>query len=165
MENLKFIQPYSDEFLTWNSKTNKYELTMSFVREELEINFKDDGVLEKRLKRNSKIVYSYLKNNTYVGNITDMETLLNKTEQGREFLKEVLLEQFDADNDTGYNDLTKQPAINLATGQVMDRNELIRNQIAVSTEQLIDNNAQYFGFNICVMFRYPPYLQLELTRR
>ena len=165
MENLNFIQPYTDKFLTWNSKTNRYELTMSYVKEELEINFRDDGVLEKRLKRNSKIIYNYLKNNTYVGNIADMETLLNKTEQGRDFLKEVLLEQFEADNESGYNDLTKQPAINLATGQVIDRNELIRNQISVAAEQVIDNNAQYFGFNICVMFRYPPYLQLLLARR
>ena len=164
MKPLNFIQPYSDEVLEWNSKTKRYELTKEFVKQEFEINFRDDGILEKRLKLNSRKIYNYIKYFSYTGNSQIIDTLLSKTKEGREFLKDVLLEQFAADNDTGYNDLSKQPAVNLATGQVLDRNELIRNQICVDAQQIIERNADYFGFNICVMSRYSPDVYLYLTR-
>ena len=91
--------------------------------------------------------------------------MLNKTEQGRQVLKDVLLEQLEADNETAFNDLSSQPAINVGTGQEISRESLQANQISVDTEQIIDRNADYFGFNICVMTRFPPALQLYLTRR
>ena len=165
MENLKFIQPYTDEVLKWNDATKKYELTIQFAKSELDIHFADDGVLEKRIKKNSRKIYNYIKYRSHSGNSHFIDTLLNKTEQGRQFLKDVLLEQLEADNETAFNDLSSQPAINVGTGQEISRESLQANQISVDTEQIIDRNADYFGFNICVMTRFPPALQLYLTRR
>lgn len=166
MKNLTFKQPYSDEFLIWNSQTKKYELSLQFVKSELgDVHFADDGVLEKRIKKNSRKIYNYIKYHSYSGNSYFIDVLLNKTQEGREFIKEVLLEQMEADNETGYNDLSSQPAINISNGQEISRESLQANQISVDTEQLIERNADWFGFNICIMTRFPPALQLYLTRR
>lgn len=165
MKNLHFIQPRTDEVLKWDDKSKKYELTMEYVKSEFSINFADDGMLEKRLKKNTRKIYNYIKYHSYSGNSYFIDVLLSKTEEGREFIKDVLFEQFEADNETGYNDLSSQPAINLASGQTLDRDELRRNQISIDAEQIIDRSADYFGFNICLMSRFPPALQLYLTRR
>lgn len=165
MKNLNFTQPYTDEILQWNEKSKKYELTIQFVKSELDVHFADDSVLESRIRKNSRKIYNYIKYHSYSGNSYFIDVLLNKTKEGRDFLKEVLLEQLEADNETGFNDLSSQPAVNVANGQVIDRNELQRNQISVDTEQLIERNADWFGFNICIMTRFPPALQLYLTRR
>ena len=165
MENLQFTQPYTDEVLKWNDATKKYELTIQFVKNEMDVHFADDGVLEKRIKKNSRKIYNYIKYHSYSGNAHFIDVLLNKTKQGREFLKDVLLEQLEADNETAFNDLSSQPAINIGTGQEISRDSLQANQISVDTQQIIDRNADYFGFNICLMTRFPPALQLYLTRR
>ena len=165
MENLNFIQPHTDEVLQWNNETNRYELTLEFVKSELDVHFATDEILQKRIKKNSRKIYNYIKYHSYTGNSYFIDVLLNKTEQGRKFLTDVLLEQLEADNETAFNDLSSQPAINVGTGQTIDRDELQRNQISVDTEQIINRNADYFGFNICIMTRFPPALQLYLTRR
>ena len=165
MNKLNFIQPYTDETMIWNSKTNKYELSPAFVKSEMETHYADDNVLDKRIKKNSRKIYNYIKYHSYSGNSYFVDVLLNKTEEGRRFLKDILLEQMEADNETGFNDLSSQPAVNVANGNIIDRDELRRNQISVDTEQIIERNADYFGFNICLMSRFPPALQLYLTRR
>ena len=165
MENLTFTQPRTDEFLKWNDESQRYELTLQFVKNELEVHYADDAVLERRIKKNSRKIYNYIKYHSYSGNSYYIDVLLNKTEEGRKFLKDVLLEQLEADNETGFNDLSSQPAVNISSGQVIDRDELQRNQISVDTEQIIESSARYFGINICLMAPFPPALQLYLTRR
>ena len=131
----------------------------------METHYADDNVLDKRIKKNSRKIYNYIKYHSYSGNSYFVDVLLNKTEEGRRFLKDILLEQMEADNETGFNDLSSQPAVNVANGNIIDRDELRRNQISVDTEQIIERNTDYFGFNICLMSRFPPALQLYLTRR
>lgn len=165
MKKLNYIEPRTDSILKWNETTKRYELTLEFVKQEMDVNFADDGILEKRIKKNSRKIYNYIKYRSYSGNYQFLEKLLNHTEEGREFLRDVLLEQLEADNETGFNDLSSQPAINIGSGQEISRESLQANQISVDTEQIIDRNADYFGFNICVMTKFPPALQLFLMRR
>jgi hypothetical protein len=61
----------------------------------------------------------------------------------------------EADNETGYNDLSNAPAVNVANGQVLDRNQLIANQLCVDAEQIVDSSATYFGVPICFATCYP----------
>ena len=82
-------------------------------------------------------------------------SVLQNTEEGREFLFDILTTQLEADLETGYNDLSSSPAINLANGQVMDRNELYRNQICVDAEQIFDDSDRYFGFRIGYQCVFP----------
>lgn len=165
MENLHFIQPEDNEFLKWNSQTSQYELKLEFVKSEMDVHFADDNILLKRIKKNSRKIYNYIKYNSYSGNAHCIDVLLNETEEGRTFLKDVLLEQMEADNETAFNDLSNQPAVNVVSGQIIEREELRRNQISVDTEQLIETNSRYFGFNICVMYPFPPIITLSLEGR
>ena len=165
MKTLTYIEPQSTEFLKWNEETKRYELTIEFVKSQLDVHFANDGILEKRIQKNSRKIYNFIKHRSYTANHPFIEKLLNNTKEGQEFLKDVLLEQLEADNETAFNDLSSQPAVNVGTGQIIDRDELQRNQISVDTEQLIENNADYFGFNICIMTKFPPALILFLLRR
>lgn len=162
MKPLNIKKPYDDQFLKFNEATKRYELTIEFVKNEFDSNFRDDKVLQRRIEKNSRKIYNYIKYHSYSGNSELINKLLNETEEGRLFLKAVLYEQMDADIETGFNDLSSQPAINVANGQIIDRPELQKNQISVDAEQIIDRNADYFGFNICVMTRFPLMLQLYL---
>ena len=126
-----------------------YILTKEFVKNELEVHYKDDETLDKRIKANSRKIYNYIYSHSYSANRPLIEKLLNNTPEGYKFLKDVLLSQMEADLETGYNDLTKQPAINMANFNTIDRNLLFINQISPDTEQILDNSRAYFkGINI-----------------
>ena len=157
MKTLTKIKPYSDNSLTWNSETNQYELTIQYVKDNFEESYVDDGVLQKRIHKNSRKVYRAIKYRVYSRNRVLVEKLINGTEQGREFIKEMLSAQMEADVGTGYNDLSETPAINLANGQIIDRNELYRNQLCVDAEQVFDSSDDYFGFRIGYQAAFPPY--------
>lgn len=158
MKNFNIIQPYTDNFLKWNEATQRYELTLEFVKLAMDVNFANDSITERRIKQNTKVVYNFIKYRCYSGNSAYIDVLLNKTEEGRRFIKDVLLSQFEADNETAYNDLVKQPAIDVASGKEIDRDKLWANQVSVETEQIIDSSSSYFGFNIMISYPYPPIL-------
>lgn len=162
MKNLIFIEPTTDNVLKWNEDTQRYELTLQFVKSELDVNFANDGVTEKRIKKNSRKIYNFIKYRTHSANTPYIDILLNRTEEGRRFLKDVLLEQLEADNETAFNDLSSQPAIDIASGREISRDSLQENQISVDTEQIIDRSAEYFGFNIVLQCPYPPLVQQYL---
>lgn len=153
MKNLKVIKPESDNNLEWDGK--RYILKMSYFKDEFGSNFHDDGVLLKRLKQNSRKVYNFIRYRSYSQNWEVVEFMLNHTQEGKDFLLELLSTQMEADNETGYNDLSNAPAVNVANGQVLDRNQLIANQLCVDAEQIIDSSSTYFGVPICFATCYP----------
>lgn len=152
---LDLIKPYDDDKLVFNQETGRYELTFEFVKKTFEINFKDDDTLKKRITKNSRKIYNLILYRCYTANKPVVDMALNRTENGRKFLFDVLLEQFEADNETGFNDLSSTPAINYTNGSVIDRNLQYANQISVDAEQIIDRNAEYFGFNILYQGQLP----------
>ena len=153
--NITVIEPYDDDKLVWNTETDHYELSFEYIRSNYEVNFRDDKELKRRLTKNSRKIYNFIYARTHTANKAVATLLLNKTEQGRKFLFDVLIEEFEADNATGYNDLSQNPAINLSNGSVIDRNLLIQNQICVDAEQIIDRNREYFGINIMFQGQLP----------
>lgn len=140
-------KPYDDESLEFNEETGRYQLTLAYVKKENDITFRSDGVLRKRIKNNSKLVYHFLYLRSNSANYFALDFLLQRTEEGRKFLLDVLSEQMEADLETGYNDIGKQPAINFASGQIINRDEIQRNIVSVTTENLIYESHKYFGFN------------------
>ena len=70
----------------------------------------------------------------------------------------ILSSQMEADIDSGYNDLTKFSPINVATGQVVAREEFKRNQVSVETEQIFDNSDDYMGIRIGYLAAFPGWL-------
>ena len=144
--NLTFTQPYDDDKLKYVD--GKYQLTIEYVKDQLDIHFADDEVLAKRLKKNTRKVYKVIFARINSNNRNIVEYVLTYTKEGREWLFDLLFEQFEADNETGFNDLSGQPAINFQNGQTIDRNELYRNQLSVDAEQILENSMQYCGMNL-----------------
>lgn len=155
MKELKITKPYDDQVMKFDSTAGRYYLTLEFVKSELDTKACiDDGELERRIKKNSRKIYNYIFYHSYTANKPVVNFCINHTENGRKFLKDVLLEQLESDLQSGYNDLSNQSPINFANGSVIDRSELLRNQVTVDTEQIIERNADYFGFNLFVMSQY-----------
>lgn len=162
MKKLHGITPYNDNKLVWNENTEQYELAFEFCKEEYPNNFKDDDTLKSRIKKNSRIVYRFITSRVNQYNRDIVNAVLRKTEEGRKFIFELLSTQFESDVDSGYNDLSMSPAINLANGQIIPREEISRNTVSVATEQAWDNSQAYFGINLGYQAQFPYYYFLYL---
>ena len=159
--NLNVITPTSDNKLSWNEDLQRYELTIEYFKSLFGNNFHDDQTLLNRLKKNSRKVYNFIRYRGYAQNWKVTEFLINRTQEGRNFILAALTEQMEADAESGFNDLSSIPAVNAANGQVLDREQLYANQVSVDTEQIIENSSTYFG--VCIVSRtlYPwDYAQL-----
>ena len=138
----------NDDKLTFKEDEEMYVLTREFYLNNFDMNFKNDKVLERRLVKNSRKVYNYIYTRSNSANRPVIDFILHKTQEGRDFLLKVLREQMEADSESGFNDLSMTPGINVMNGQVIEREKLVENQISVDTEQLIKNSAKFLGINL-----------------
>jgi len=145
--------PYDTPDMTFDGK--RYVLTLEYAKRTFPPNFKDDETLVLRLQANSRKVYDFIHYRGHSKNRKIVDCLINRTEEGRAFIQEVLTAQMEADIKTGYNDLTSSPAINMSNGQIMDREELFRNAISVDTEQILEGSAGIFGVDILSRAPFP----------
>lgn len=161
MIKLTPVAPYNDDKMIWNDTTKQYELKLSYCKEEFDIAFlnddSEDTLLQKRIKKNSRVIYRFVENRVNSYNRLLVLKLINRTEEGRKFIFNLLNTQFESDVDSGYNDLTNSTAVNLSNGQIIPREELYRNAVSVATEQEWDNNQTYFGINIGYQAQLPSY--------
>ena len=157
MRSLKIINHYDDDNLKFNEKTGRYELTLQYCKDNFGAAFKDDGVLKQRIKLNTQVVYTYINLHVATVNKPVVSFLLNKTQEGRDFLLELLSAQMYADIQTGYNDLLFQPAVSF-TGQDKDRAAIRQNSLCVAAEQIFEESDNYFGVRISYQAQFPwPY--------
>lgn len=156
--------PYDDNKLFFNEKTQRYELTLEFLKNEYGSIYNGDEEAKRRITLNSRVVYSYINIHTASFNRHVVHFLLHKTEEGRRFLADLLSEQQYADIQTGYNDLMYNPAVSFSGGKDIDRNEIRKNALCVGAEEIFQSSYQYFGFNIGYSGQFPPYIYL-LARR
>lgn len=164
MKYLTFIKPQSTDELDYDAKSHQYLLKIEYVKDQINVNYGDDEILKQRIKENTRLIYRYIKNHVHSYNRNLVNNVIENTKEGQEFIKEMLLTQLEADNETGYNDLSKSPAINIASNQVIDRNELYRNQVCVDVEQIFDDSDAYFGFRIGYQSPLPGYLFVYLRK-
>ena len=150
---MKFETPYDDENLIFDQ--DMYVLTLTAVKKEFDNPFNDDGILEKRLKKNSRKIYNYIHHRGHSKNRFVVDKLLNHTKEGREFIFKVLMAEIEADLESGYNDTSIIPSVNSSNGQIIERNELRRNQICIDAEQLIEDSSSIFGVNLVYQGIYP----------
>jgi len=157
MRSLQIINHYDDENLKFNEKTGRYELTPQYCKDNFDATYKNDGVLARRIKLNSQVVYNYIALHVATVNKPVVAFLLNRTQEGRDFLLELLSAQIYADIQTGYNDLLFQPAINF-NGQDKDRRQIRINALCVAAEQILEESDNYFGVRITYQAQFPyPY--------
>ena len=164
MKALIFIKPYSDDKLTYDEMSNQYKLTVEYCKSLFESTFKNDQILERRIEKNSDKIYNFIFSRVNSSNKDVVEKILSSTEQGRNFMLKLLTTQMEADVQSGYNDLTLAPAVNVANGQVIPREELQRNQVIVDVEQLLNCSSRYLGINIWYAARFPQSVILYIGR-
>lgn len=161
MKELTVISnPYDDDELFFNESTQRYELKLSYLKNEYGTVYKDDQVAQRRIKLNSRVVYSYINIHTAEHNRHVINFLLHKTKEGRKFLFDILNEQQYADIESGYNDLMYNPAVSFGNGKDLDRNEIRRNNLCVGAENIFLNSPNYFGFNIGYLGQFPHFVYL-----
>lgn len=164
MKKLTPTKPYTDSKLEWSEEDGRYYLTLEYCNKEYDHNFKDDDILKKRIRKNSKNIYNYIRYHTNSRNIPIVTALLYRTEEGRNFIFDLLSTQFEADVETGFNDIGDVTPIDVSSGQIMDRNEIRRNLISVATEEIYDNSVNYFGINLSYQGVFPAYYYYFLGR-
>lgn len=151
--SMKYLEPKTDEELEWNGE--QFVLTRAYCKQHFDIAYRDDGTLDKRRVKNSRVVYNAIRDKLNSNNVQMGLYLINETDSGRKFIKDVLTEQMEADIQNGYNDLGVTSPINMANGQVIDRNAIRINILCPSAEMILDNSSMYFHFNIFTSFYYP----------
>ena len=157
MKTLNIItQPYDDETLVYNVETGRYELTLAEVKTLVDaMPFKNDNIVKRRIKENSRVCYNYLINHSNTANRQVINFMINKTEEGRKFIHELLVAQMESDLEFATNSIGRMPTVNVQSGQVMDRYAIRENQLCLNAENVVDDSVNYFGFNICYMSPYP----------
>lgn len=149
---MKYQEPFTDDIMEWDG--NQYVLTRQFIKKNYDTAYRDDAVLDRRRKKNSRVVYSVITARLAQVNTKMGLWLLSHTEEGRTFMRDILAEQMEADLDGGYNDLGLTSAINVANGQVIDRDEITKNLLCVNASMMMESATNYFPFNPFVQYQY-----------
>ena len=157
MRNLTTITPYSDTSLKYDENTERYYLTIEYCKEAYEFTLKSDKVLEREIERNTDNVYDYIFSRVNTRNQKVVEFLLNRTEEGRKLILKALDYQMEANMESGINSTGKVPLVNPSNGQILPREEVMRNQVTVEVERLLNNANLYLGVNIFYQGIFPPY--------
>ena len=144
---MKKIEPYTNEQMTFDEKTNQYFLTLETVKANLPGTITDDGILAYRIKKNTRVIYNYIFNHAHSANRNFITNCINHTEEYRKWLYDALMAQMEADLFNGYNDLGLQPA------QSLDERALqIEQQITVDTQMVLYSSVGYGGINLMAAF-------------
>jgi hypothetical protein len=155
MSNLHFIkEPLSDSKLIYNEKTKRYELTINEVKENFTIPYNDDGILEQRIRKNSRVVYGYIYAMGNPLNRKIVDWLLHYTEEGREYLYDALISQIESDLASGFNSLAEQPRVNLKTGHIIPEEEMVLSMVSTPTRMILENSESYTNLNLLYRAKY-----------
>lgn len=152
---MKTIQPFTDKNLIWDEDEKKYFLTREYVNANFENPFNDDGILDRRIRKNTRVIYNYIYSRSNKRNREVIDFVLSRTEEGRKVVLELLSTQLEADLESAYNDLNDQPLINLKSGQIVDRNAVRQNRISPATEDVLEASIGILGINLLYAAQYP----------
>ena len=147
---LKFNVPYNDLLLVYNEKTEQYEFSLTEAKSLVGSPFQDDAIFEQHLKDISNSVYSYMYHLGNTNNKVYTKLIVNYSDKGRKFIYKALESQLRADADNGYDAIKKQNPVDFQNGKVIDREEIRRNLVCVSCENILKNSsADLDGYNVC----------------
>lgn len=152
---MKKIAPYSDEKMLYNETTEQYELQLAWVKAIFGNTFTDDGVLENRIKKNTRKILNYIYSHSYSGNRKIINALILKTEEYRTWFYDCLISQIEADLSSGYNDNDLY-----VSKSESERNLQFLNQVSALTENILDSSKGYGGINILSASVFPPFVYL-----
>lgn len=153
---METITPYTDEKLVYNTTTNTYELDLEWVKNNLGNTYRDDGVLQLRIKKNTRKVMQYIYSHSYSANRKIINAIITHTQEYRDYIYDALFSQMEADMASGYNDN------DMYVPDTKDnRNLQFVNEVSVATQNILESGIGYGGINILYMgvFNYSIYLQ------
>lgn len=153
---MKKITPYSDDKMLYNKHSKQYELNISYIKSEFGNPYADDGVLQKRINRNTRKVYNYIFATAHSANRKIITAIISHTEEYRKFIFEALLSQMEADLSSGYNDQSLY-----APKDFNERNLQYINEVSVDTKNIIDNCKGFGGINLISAMLLPTALYIE----
>ena len=157
MRKLTVITPYSDDSLTYDENTQRYSLTREYCKANYDATLKNDRVLDREIERNTNNVYDFIFSKVNTKNQQAVQFLLSRTKEGRDLILKALDYQMEANIESGFNSTGKIPLVNPSNGQVLPREEVMRNQVSVEVERLLNNSNLYLGVNIFYQGIFPPY--------
>lgn len=150
------IQPLSDDIMLYNETTKQYELQLAWVKGNFGNPFADDGVLQMRIKRNTRKVYNYIFSHSYSGNRKAIYAIINHTNEYRDYIKDALISEMEADLASGYNDQ------DLYLAKSKDERDLQHlNEVSVATENILKSSIGYGSINLLYMGAFPYGVYLE----
>ena len=157
-----------DDYIN-NLQTAKPEIKAASIPENETVTLteeKESPLLKRRervIKNLSSSIYHYIFSRTHTANRHIVEFLLNHTENGRKFLKEVFECQLESELQYTYGDITKVPVINVQTGQEGNRENYSQNAISIATQQIIEDSVAFFGgINLLLQVQYPSTLFIQM---
>ena len=153
---MKTITPYSDDKMLYNEETQQYELQLSWVKNLFDNPFRDDGVLEQRIKKNTRKILNYIYSHSFGGNRKTINALILKTEEYRTWFYDALISQMESDIASGFNDNDLYVAKSMS-----EREMQYINQVSVSTENILESSKGYGGINILSMSIFPAFVYLQ----
>lgn len=139
---MKKIEPYSDAKMLYNKELDRYELNRNWVKNNFDVPF-DDNILDKRIKKNTRIVYNRIFEIANTSNRQIINKIINHTEEYRNYIFDCLSSQIESDLISGYND---QGAFVPESKEQRDLQKL--NAVSVDTERIIYNAKSYGGINL-----------------
>lgn len=152
---MKKIEPYSDAKMLYNKELERYELNANYVKNNFEVPF-DDNVLEKRIKKNTRVVYNRIFEIANSGNRKIINTIINHTQEYRDYIFDCLSAQMESDLASGYNDQ------GLFVPESKEQREMQQiNAVCVECERIIMSAKGYGGVNLVYGGVLPTFVYLD----
>ena len=153
---IQIIKPYDTADFKYNRSKHRYVLDKTVITA-LGGQYKNETIATRRLESISKAVYRYIYEHGNSANRYYVEFILNCTREGREMLYNAMYEQLTADVDNGYEDGAKQNLIDFATGNIIDREQVKKNRLAIDAECEIHSGILPINILYAGAFAVAPY--------
>lgn len=164
-----YVKPSDTLNAHYDKNKHMWVLNASFLRL-LNPNLSDDE-LSRKAERYSRHIYAYLYRDVVATfNKRFVEWLISCTEQGKEIMLEALVEQAEADADSGIDSLSLSSPVDLTNGVSIDEKTLRNGSIAVFAKDTLNNayvevnGAKYYfnkGFRYNITFGAKDYERYE----
>jgi hypothetical protein len=133
------IKPFNDNKLLYDRETHRYILNYTGVGEHVDAGQAYGSIEKQRAKMSqiSRTIYNYIYYTTNEKNRDYVELKLATESTLRNVIYEAMLSQLLADVESGADSVKNQTAVNMETGNIMDRTQLMRNIISIEAEMIV----------------------------
>jgi len=148
-----YVAPADDNDMIYDKTIHRWKLSKVAIQS-AEPHISDE-VATKKAASISQHVYTYIRHMAVIGsNFPFAEWVYSCTKQGKEMIKEAMMDQLFADAESNLDGTANQARINFVTGSVVDREAARNARVDEDAKDLIDD--------FCLDFNGVPY---QLSKR